>query len=155
VRSYDDRPIPASDLDRVLEAGRRAPSSRNQQRWDFVVVTDRPQLRELARVWRGAGHVARSAATVGLVTTRSDDWSIAYDLGQVSMSMILAATELGIGSGHAAVHDQELARRLLGLPEDRVLAWMVAFGHPADRPLSPIERPDRRPFDEVVHRNRW
>lgn len=155
MRSYDDRPIPASDLDRVLEAGRRAPSSRNQQRWDFVVVTDRPQLRELARVWRGAGHVARSAATVGLVTTRSDDWSIAYDLGQVSMSMILAATELGIGSGHAAVHDQELARRLLGLPEDRVLAWMIAFGHPADRPLSPIERPDRRPFDEVVHRDRW
>lgn len=155
VRSYDDRPIPADDFDRVLEAGRRAPSSRNQQRWDFVVVTDRSRLQELAKVWRGAGHVARSAATVGLVTTRSDDWSIAYDLGQVSMSMILAAADLGIGSGHAAVRDQELAQRLLGLPQDHVLAWMIAFGYPADRPLRPIEHPDRRPFDDVVHRDDW
>lgn len=155
VRSYDDRPIPADDLDRVLEAGRRAPSSRNQQRWDFVVVTDRSRLQDLAKVWRGAGHVARSAATVGLVTTRSDDWSIAYDLGQVSMSMILAAADLGIGSGHAAVRDQGLARRLLGFPHDHVLAWMIAFGYPADRPLRPIEHPDRRPFDDVVHRDRW
>lgn len=155
VRSYDDRPIPADDLDRVLEAGRRAPSSRNQQRWDFVVVTDRSRLQHLAKVWQGAGHVARSAATVGLVTTRSDDWSIAYDLGQVSMSMILAAADLGIGSGHAAVRDQELAQRLLGLPQDHVLAWMIAFGYPADRPLRPIEHPDRRPLDDVVHRDHW
>lgn len=121
VRAYQDRPIPADDLDRVLEAGRRAPSSRNQQRWDFVVCTDRAQLRELAGVWRGAGHVARSAATVGLVTVASDDWSVAYDLGQATMSMMLAAADQGIGSGHAAVRDQELARRLLGSP--RTGSW--------------------------------
>jgi nitroreductase len=155
VRAYQDRPIPADDLDRVLEAGRRAPSSRNQQRWDFVVCTDRAQLRELAGVWRGAGHVARSAATVGLVTVASDDWSVAYDLGQVTMSMMLTAADQGIGSGHAAVRDQELARRLLGFPEDRQLAWLIAFGYPADRPLRPIDQPDRRPFGDVVHRARW
>ena len=60
VRSFADRPIPAADLDRILEAGRRAPSSQNWQPWDFIVVTDRQQLNELAKVWRGAGHVARS-----------------------------------------------------------------------------------------------
>jgi nitroreductase len=32
---------------------------------------------------------------------------------------------------------------------------MIALGYPADRPLAPIAKPDRRPFDEVVHRNRW
>ena len=122
VRAYDDRPIRAADLDRVLEAGRRAPSSRNRQRWDFVVCTDRDQLRQLAEVWRGAGHVADSAATVGLVTDASGDRSAAYDLGQATMSMMLAAADLGIGSGHAAVRNQELARRLLGLPGDRQLA---------------------------------
>ncbi|HJQ46170.1 MAG TPA: nitroreductase family protein [Amycolatopsis sp.] len=41
VRSYEDRPIAPDDLDRILEAGRRAPSSRNSQPWDFVLVTDR------------------------------------------------------------------------------------------------------------------
>ena len=47
-------PIADADLDRILEAGRRAPSSRNWQPWDFVLVTDRAQLPELAKVWRGA-----------------------------------------------------------------------------------------------------
>jgi nitroreductase len=68
---------------------------------------------------------------------------------------MLAATDLGIGSGHAAVADRELARRVLGLPEDRECAWLVALGYPADRPLAPMVRPDRRPFDDVVHRERW
>ena len=44
VRSYTEQPIPAADLDRILEAGRRSPSSTNWQPWNFVVVTDRAQL---------------------------------------------------------------------------------------------------------------
>ena len=50
VRAYADRPIDRSDLDRILEAARRTPSSSNRQRWDFVVCTDRAQLQELSRV---------------------------------------------------------------------------------------------------------
>jgi nitroreductase len=159
VRSYADRPIEAGDLDRILEAARRTPSSKNQQRWDFVVFTDRERLRDLSGVWKGAGHVAGSAATIALVAPRSDDArtrrSIEYDLGQVTMSIMLAAADLGIGAGHAAVHDDELASSILGLPEDRYCAWLIALGYPADRPLEPIEGPDRRPFDDVVHRERW
>src|SRR5260370_33775119 len=64
VRSFDGRPIPAADLDRILEAGRRSPSSQNWQPWDFIVVTDSDQLRELAGVWRGAGHVVGSAGAI-------------------------------------------------------------------------------------------
>jgi nitroreductase len=71
------------------------------------------------------------------------------------MSIMLAASDLGIGTGHSAVGDQALARRLLGLPADRFCAYLIALGYPADRPLRPIKRPTRRPFDEVVHRNRW
>jgi nitroreductase len=67
VRQYEGRPIPRADLDRILEAGRRSPSSQNWQPWDFVVVTERGRLSDLAKVWQGAGHVARSAATVALV----------------------------------------------------------------------------------------
>lgn len=155
IRSYDDRPLPSDVLDRILEAGRRAPSSRNQQRWDFVVCTDRAQLRELANVWRGAGHVASSAATVALIAPSPVGGSVAYDLGQATMSMMLAAADLGVGSGHASARDQELARRLLGFPDDRQLAWMIALGYPDGRPLAPLQRPDRRPFDDVVHRGHW
>ena len=157
VREYADRPVAAEELDRILEAGRRAPSSRNQQPWDFVLVTDRDRLAELATVWQGAGHVARSAATVALVTPADSAQadSAQYDLGQATMAMMLAATDLGIGTGHSAVADQDLAREVLGLPGDRRCAYLLALGYPAGRPLRPITRPDRRPFDEVVHHGRW
>jgi len=71
------------------------------------------------------------------------------------MSMMLAAADLGIGSGHSAVGDQEACRRIVGTPTDHSCAYMIALGYPADRPLRPIAKPDRRPFDEVVHRNHW
>ena len=71
------------------------------------------------------------------------------------MSVMLAAADRGIGSSHAALEDQSLARRILGLPEDRFCVGLVAFGYPADRPLSPIFKPNRRPLDDVVHRERW
>jgi nitroreductase len=71
------------------------------------------------------------------------------------MSMLLAAADLGIGSAHSAVSDQALARRLLGFPEDRFCAWLICLGVPADRPLAPIRRPNRRPFEDVVHRDHW
>jgi nitroreductase len=159
VRSFADRPLPDEDLDRILEGGRRAPSSRNGQPWDFVVVTDRDQLVKLARVWRGAGHVASSAATVALVLPASTDAGeragAQYDLGQATIAMLIVAADLGIGSGHTAVADQELARELLGFPEDHYAAYLLAFGYPADGPLRPLSRLNRRPFDEVVHRGRW
>jgi nitroreductase len=71
------------------------------------------------------------------------------------MAMMLAATDLGIGTGHAAVTDHDLARTILGLPSDHFVAYLIALGYPADRPLIPIRRPDRRPVDDVVHREHW
>jgi nitroreductase len=159
VRSYEQRALAPGDLDQVLEAARRTPSAGNQQGWDFVVCTDREQLARLATVWRGARHVAGSAATIALIAPNPDDVRsrelIQYDLGQATMSIMLAAADLGIGSAHAAVSDQALARRLLGFPEDRVCAWLISLGVPADRPLTPIAQPNRRPFEEVVHRGHW
>ena len=159
VRAYEDRPIPAADLDRILEAGWRAPSASNRQHWDFVVSTERDQLREVSTIWQGAGHVAGSAATIVFVLPEVDTDRDArmdeYDVGQATMAMMLAAADLGIGSGHSAVGDQEAARRILGIPASYHAAYLLALGYPADRPLKPIVKPNRRPFDEVVHRGRW
>jgi nitroreductase len=157
VRAFDDRPIAAADLDRILEAARRSPSSQNWQPWDFIVVTDRARLRELAGVWRGAGHVAGSAATIVVIGPAADNefGRAQFDLGQATMSMLLAAADLGIGSCHAGVADLDLARELLGFPADRDWAFLISLGYPADRPLIPVRNPRRRPFGEVVHRDRW
>jgi nitroreductase len=157
VRSFADRPIPAADLDQILEAGRRSPSSQNWQPWDFILVTDRQQLRELAKVWRGASHVAQSAATIAVIGPAADDQfhRAQLDLGQATMAMMLAAADLGIGSCHAGVADLQLARELLGLPGDRDWALLISLGYPADRPLAQIRNPKRRPFGDVVYRGRW
>ena len=159
MRSYQDRRIPPDNLDRILEAGRISPSASNRQKWDFVVSTDRDQLEALSTVWQGARHVPGSAATVVLVVPQpeSDRYRVIdqYDLGQVTMAMMLAATDLGIGSGHSAVGDQQACRDILGVPDSHLCAYMLALGYPADRPLARIANHDRRPFDEVVHRGRW
>jgi nitroreductase len=159
VRSYEDRPIAPEHLDRILEAGRRSPSASNRQKWDFVLVTEPGALRELSTVWQGAGHVAGSKAAIVLVLPEPEAERYRtidqYDLGQATMEMMLAATDLGIGSAHSAVGDQEACRRILQTPIDRTCAYMIALGYPADRPLTPIAKLDRRPFDEVVHREKW
>src|SRR6201999_1276797 len=153
VREFSDRAIPDADLDRVLEAGRIAPSSQNNQPWDFVVVTDREKLTELATVWRGGGHIANAAAAIAMVIPDEQEPRVRernrFDIGQATMQMMIAAADLGIGSGHSAVGDHARARELLGFPEDRDAYIMIDFGYPARRPLAPIKKPDRRPFGEV------
>jgi nitroreductase len=159
VRSYTTAPIPEADIDRILEAGWRAPSARNNQHWDFVIVTDRTALQELSTVWMGAGHIASAQAAIALVIPEPPDERTKlldqYDLGQATMAMAIAATEFGVGTGHSAIGDQDKARAILGVPGDHLVAYLLGLGYPADRPLVPIRKPSRRPFDEVVHRGSW
>jgi nitroreductase len=159
VRTYRPDPVSAADLDRIAEAGWRAPSASNRQHWDFIIVTDPEQLRELSTVWRAAGHIAEAPAAIALVVPKpADDRTRVvdqYDLGQATLAMAVAATDLGIGTGHSSVSEQEKARAILGVPEGYIVSFLLGVGYPADRPLKPILKPDRRPFDEVVHHGRW
>ena len=69
--------------------------------------------------------------------------------------MPVAAADLGVGTGHAAAADQDQAPAVLGFPQGRFLAYLLSVGYPSDKPLAVIERLNRRPFDEAVHRGRW
>lgn len=159
VRSYRPEAISEDHLDRIAEAGWRAPSAKNNQHWDFVIVTDPAQLEQLSTVWQGARHIASAPAAIALVVPEPQDERTRlldqYDLGQATMAMTIAATDLGIGTGHSSVGDQEKARAILGVPDDHLVAYLLGVGYPADRPLAPIRRPDRRPFDTVVHHGQW
>jgi nitroreductase len=159
VRTYLPDPVPAADLDRIAEAGWRAPSASNRQHWNFIIVTDRDQLQALSTVWQGARHIAGAAAAIALVLPQpTDEHSKVvdhYDLGQATYAIMLAAADLGIGTGHSSVSDQGKAREILGVPTDHDVAYMIGAGYPADRPLKPIVKPNRLPFDEVVRHGHW
>ena len=159
VRTYKPEPVPAADLDRIAEAGWRAPSASNRQHWNFIIVTDRDQLQALSTVWQGAKHIAGAAAAIALVLPEpADERSKVvdqYDLGQATYAIMLAAADLGIGTGHSSVGDQKKAREILGVPDDHDVAYMIGVGYPADRPLKPIVKPNRLPFDEVVRHGHW
>jgi nitroreductase len=159
VRTYLPDPVSDADLNRIAEAGWRAPSASNRQHWNFIIVTDRAQLQELSTVWQGARHIAGAAAAIALVIPQPADERTKvvdqYDLGQATYAIMVTAADLGIGTGHSSVGDQDKARAILGVPDDHDVAFMIGLGYPADRPLKPIVKPNRLPFDEVVRRGHW
>ena len=161
VREFADRPLDPEHLVRILNAGRRAASSKNLQRWEFIVCRDREHLRELAAVGTWADHLAGAAVGIALVTPRSrdadDPLSVMFDLGMAAANMMLAGWELGIGSVPATVYEHDLARRLLGYPDTHHCEYILSFGYPADASeLTAPNRPgQRRPLEEIVHEERW
>lgn len=159
VRTYRPDLVSDADLRRIAEAGWRSPSASNRQHWNFIVVTDREQLQALSTVWQGARHIAGAAAAIVMVLPHPEDERTLlvdrYDLGQATYAMMLAAADLGIGTGHSSVGEQAKAREILGVPDDHDVTYMLGVGYPADRPLKPIVKPDRRPFDEVVRFGRY
>ena len=161
IRTFAARPLEPEHLDRILRAGRHSGSSKNLQRWAFIVCRDREHLRQLAEVGPWAGHLAGAAIGVALVTPdpRGPDApsSILFDLGQAAQNMMLAAWELGIGSVPATVYEQDLARRLLGYPADQHCEYLLSFGYPSDP--TALTRPavagGRRDIGEMVREERW
>ncbi|MES2209495.1 MAG: nitroreductase family protein [Chloroflexota bacterium] len=161
VRVFEERPLAANDLAAILNAGRRAGSSKNQQRRAFVVVTERARLSALRAVGPFAGHLAGAAAAVALVTPDPDlpdqPHSVLWDLGLAAQNMILVAWSRGIGSCPATVYDADLARRLLDLPGGMACEYLLSFGYPADP--ADLARPPRsggrRPLKDIVHHERW
>jgi nitroreductase len=151
VRHYADRPLPEDVVVAILDAGRRAQSSMNEQPWQFVAVRDRETLQALSACGRYAGHVAGSALTVSLAHGGHD---VDFDLGQAAAFMQLAALEAGVGSCVIAWWEPERVHGILGLPDGVETHLALAFGYPAEPP-SPAKAGGRRPLADVVHWDRW
>ena len=161
VRQFRHEPLAPEQLERIVDAGRHAASSKNQQRWDFVAVQDRARRRALSAVGAFAGHVAGAAAAVALIapdpTQPGASTSLVWDLGLAAENTLLAAWELGIGSCPATVYDQAIAREVLGYPPELWCGYVLSFGFPADAEdlTRPPKAGGRRPLEEVLHRERW
>jgi nitroreductase len=161
VREFDPGPLEPWAVRRILDAGRRTGSSKNQQRWAFIVCRDRGHLRDLSTLGPYAGHLAGAAVAIALLTpdprTADAPLSVIWDLGRAAENMVLAAWELGIGSVPATVYEHDRARELLGYPADWHCEFILSFGHPVDPGLltAPNRPGGRKPLAEVVHEERW
>ena len=142
-RRYADRSIPEEAIERILDAGRLAGSSRNRQDWEFVVVSDREAL---AQTVYAPDNVRTAALAIAIVCPR------AFDVGRAAQNMMLAAWGDGIASCPNGVADAAAAAELIGGEP----AIVLSFGYPA-RPRDPESRPaeewsrraNRKPLDEV------
>lgn len=161
IRDFLDRPLRPEHLERILRAGRRANSSKNLQRWSFIVCRDRAHLRELSTLGPWAGHLAGAAVAIALVTpdprAEGTPLSVLFDLGQAADAMMLTAWELGVGSVPATVYEHGRARELLGYPEDHHCEYLLSFGYPADPEAMtrPPKSGGRKPLEDLVHEERW
>jgi nitroreductase len=150
VRQFADRPVPDDVIREIVNAGRRAQSSKNDQPWHFIVVRDRDTLKQLSECGKYAGHLAGAAFGVALIVSPGYD----FDQGQAATYLQLAAWELGIGSCIASIYEPERARTILGVPSDQQFDTAISFGYPAQPPTAP-KPGGRKPFDEVVRWERW
>ena len=156
VRVFDGRPLPDEVARAILNAGRRAQSSKNTQPWHFIALRERATLKELAGLGTFAGHLAGAALGVVIVTPDpAQRWSILFDAGQSAAYMQLAAWELGVGSCLATIYEPERARELLGLPPELHLHAAISFGYPAAPMNAANKAAGRRPMADVVHWEKW
>ena len=147
-----------SDIETILNAGRRAQSSKNTQPWRFIAIQDKEILKKLSEMGTYAGHLAGAALGVAILTVDPDSrWSVMFDAGQAAAYMQLAGWDLGIGSCMATIYEPEKARKLLGFPEEFHIRTAISFGYPLDEKLisAPPKKGGRESFDDVVHWNTW
>jgi hypothetical protein len=120
-------------------------------------ITDIRSMRS-ARDSDSLVHLAAAKAAIVLVLSEPEAEGSRvidqHDLGQATRSMTLAPQIRTSGVAISAIGHQEAYRRIVGGPPDHACAYMIAFGYPGGRPLRPIVKPDRRPYNGVVHRDR-
>ncbi|MFC7403870.1 nitroreductase family protein [Georgenia alba] len=151
-RRFHDRAIPREDLHEILEVARWTGSSKNTQPWHLVVVEDRAVNAELAGYGAFTGFLDGVAASI-VITLDHDGRSQAYDEGRISERIMLAAAELGIGSGTAWFSSTEARQRvrdLLGIPGDRHPWSAVGLGYTDTTRSQAAPSSGRKPLAEIV-----
>jgi nitroreductase len=158
VREFQPRPLKEAEILAILNAGRRAQSSKNTQPWQFLAITQRDKLEAFSKLGRYAGHIAGAALAVAILTPDPDSrFNMMFDAGQAAAYMQLAAWEMGIGSCPATIYEYERARSLFGFPADWHMRVAISFGYPVDAgKLSAAPRKGgRQPLAEILHREGW
>lgn len=151
VRAFVKCEIPEKDLLRVMDAGRRAPSGRNCQPWEFILVTDPATMAALGKI---QGCIAEASAAIAVVMDESASKYWKEDAGAAIENMLLAITALGYASlwveGYVLMHEA-YGKQVLGVPEVKRLLAVLPIGKPA----GPVGQAQKKPLSELLHREKY
>ena len=152
VRKFQSKPVSAEDLNKIIEAGRQAPSAANRQPWHFVVVKNEDQREKLAEACSGQTWLAGAAVIIAGVgkPAVNEKW-YPVDVAIAMQNMILAATSLGYGTCWIGAFDQERVKSVLGIPEDLRVVALTPVGVPDDEP----EARPRQPLSDFASLDRY
>ena len=151
VRVYDTRPVPREHLEALVDCGRLAATARNEQPWEFVVITDAVTRRRIAALTDHGRFLADAPACIA-VFCRDGKYYL-EDGCAATQNLLVAARAQGLGSCWVAGDKKEYVERvrdLLGVPGDCRLVSLVAVGYPGA-----IPQPAKRRLDEVLHWERY
>ena len=171
-RAFADRLVPESDLRRVLEAARWAPSSSNAQPWSFLVATkayDEEYQRLFSclvpgnQLWAGQAPVLMlSVAKLVFEEDGSPNRHAMHDVGLAVQNLVLQASALGLFVHQMAGYEVDKARKVFQIPPQHEPAAMIALGYLGDPNTLPEELRsrelaprDRKPLTEFVYTGRW
>jgi len=153
IRRYEKQDIPKDVLDKILEAGRQAPSAGNKQPWHFIVLSDY-DIKEKLSHGKWNTFVKDSAITIVGCGYIGDEYGRKWSTVDISIAlqnMVIAAWGLGIGSCWIGDFKEAEVKSLLNIPEDRKVIALVTFGYPAEM----IESRQKKPIDEIVSYNKF
>jgi nitroreductase len=156
VRGYDSSAVSDEDLNKVLEAGRMAPSAANRQPYHFIVVRD--EKRQALGEMRRNEWFSRAPIVIVVCVEPDKAWSrvdgknYADVDGAIAMDhMTLCAVDLGLGTCWIGAFDPEKVKSVLNLPPGIEPLAMTPLGKPIDRG-SPKKR---KSIEDLVHYNHW
>lgn len=152
TRQFSSDPVDDDDLRKILQAARMAGSAKNEQVNRLVVVNHEEQRRELSKCGRFADWIPSAPVVIALVVPAKGGRP--FDYGRMAQNMMITANALGLASCPMTFHDEDCARKVLGLSDDFSAPMGVAVGHPGPPERSQWAAP-RIPLDELVRWGRW
>lgn len=148
VREFADRPIAKTLIEKIADCGRRAPTARQEEPWEFIAVTDKKALRALADI-TDYGKFLGSAACAIVVVCKDTKYYL-EDGCAATENMLLAATAMGIGSCWVAGDKKPYCQKVLDLFKISAgykLVSIIALGYPAHQPV----QVKKRRLEDILH----
>ena len=149
VREYSEKPVEKEKLEKMVDAGRLAPTARGEQPWEFVVVTNKEKLKELADITSDNGKFMAGASAAIVIFCKDTKYYL-EDGCAAAENVLLAAAAQGVASCWIAGDKKEYAGRIvkaLNVPENFKLISIVSLGYPKAKP----EPHFKRHLKEVIH----